>query len=215
MLTPHFAQLILPEVQYLWGDFTAVPSSPSSHIERRLPFSFQRNVVDPLSILEKMDVNIFTSPLAETWVTNTLYAKFRGTASARFSTDGVARGPEVAAVHPMWCLANHSCAPNVKWDWSAEIRFKARGGEDLVRWGPDAEQDHEEGNCSNNREDDSIRTWQGGIKKGDEILNHYCDVALPVQERSEWASGALGGNCMCKRCLWEGHRALLEPRAGE
>jgi hypothetical protein len=40
----------------------------------------------------------------------------------------------------------------------------------------------------------------GGIKKGEEILNHYCDVDLPVQQRREWARGSLGGWCMCKRC---------------
>lgn len=40
----------------------------------------------------------------------------------------------------------------------------------------------------------------GGIKAGEEILNHYCDVDLPVQQRREWAHGSLGGWCMCERC---------------
>ena len=52
--------------------------------------------------------------------------------------------------------------------------------------------------------------WKGrdpsvkpGLKKGDEVLGHYCDVSLPVKERREWASGALGGMCVCHRCVWE------------
>jgi hypothetical protein len=42
-----------------------------------------------------------------------------------------------------------------------------------------------------------------GIKKGDEVLNHYCDIDLPVKERREWARGSLGGYCMCGRCRRE------------
>lgn len=42
-----------------------------------------------------------------------------------------------------------------------------------------------------------------GLKMGEEVFSHYCDVRLPVQERREWAVGALGGLCMCARCVWE------------
>jgi nuclear receptor interaction protein len=31
-----------------------------------------------------------------------------------------------------------------------------------------------------------------GIRKGEEILNHYCDVKLGVKERWEWAKGRGG-----------------------
>ncbi|KAK5011410.1 hypothetical protein LTR39_004522, partial [Cryomyces antarcticus] len=47
------------------------------------------------------------------------------------------------------------------------------------------------------------RTTAAGIKKGEEVLNHYCDIDLPLKERREWASGSLGGLCMCERCVWE------------
>ncbi|KAH7632293.1 hypothetical protein B0T09DRAFT_382363 [Sordaria sp. MPI-SDFR-AT-0083] len=146
--------LELKEIKYIWGDFY--------------------NIEIPLHILEKMDIDIFeTLPQHDLWVFNTAYSKFRGTASAR---KGLRDGrPEVAAVHPFWCLANHDCDPNVTWEWGGRMTLFAR-------------------------ETRVVGNRPGGIKAGEEILNHYCDVDLPVKDRREWAQGALGGWCMCKRC---------------
>ncbi|KAI9871887.1 MAG: hypothetical protein M1830_002325 [Pleopsidium flavum] len=148
---------------------------------RHLPFSFTYNVLSPLHVLEKMDIDIFASlSKYDTWILNTLCAKFRGTASARLSKhDG---RPEVCAVHPMWSLANHSCDPNIRWEWGGKITFTAR--EERIAW-------------------DGNGKRRGGIKKGEEVLNHYCDIELEVRERREWAVGALGGMCVCERCVWE------------
>ncbi|CAH0026848.1 unnamed protein product [Clonostachys rhizophaga] len=168
------------EVRFIWGDF--VPSrfndiNPSPNAgpppEWTLPFSFKYNIETPLHVLEKMDVDIYTTLAKyDLWVLNTLYAKFRGTASARKSLrDG---RPDVAAVHPYWCLANHDCNPNVTWEW----------GGHMVLWA----------------KKERIGGKEGGIKADEEILNHYCDINLPVQQRREWALGSLGGWCMCQRC---------------
>jgi hypothetical protein len=175
--------LELKEVKYIWGDFlpgsaNAVPLSPQAPPPSTwtLPFSFASNISGPLHILEKMDVDIFAS-LAEydLWVFNTLYSKFRGTASARVSKrDGRV---EVAAVHPLWCLANHSCDPNVGWEWGGQMKF----------W------------CREKR----VGGVPGGIRKSEEVLSHYCDIELSVKERREWAQGSLGGKCMCERCIRE------------
>lgn len=191
--TQQIHPLELYETKYLWGDFVPSASTNASGSAsastlskaRTLPFTFDNNIAGPLHILEKMDVNIFTS-LAnyDTWVLNTLYAKFRATASARLSAKG--GGPEVCAVHPMWCLANHSCAPNVQWEWGGEIRFIARGEAEVKKW-----------------QGMGGRERGKGINKGEEILNHYCDVDLGLKERREWAAGALGGVCVCERCRWE------------
>jgi hypothetical protein len=103
-----------------------------------------------------------------------------GTASGRHGPDG---RPELGAVHPLWSLANHSCDPNVTWEWDGNIEFRTR--EHLVDYkGRDPE-------------------LRPGLRKGDEVLSHYCDIRLPVKERREWAAGALGGECMCSRCIWE------------
>lgn len=102
--------LELKEVKYIWGDFlptksNAVPLSINAPPPPvwTLPFSFQYNVSGPLHVLEKMDIDIFTTlEDYDLWVLNTLYAKFRGTASARVNER--TGHPEVAAIHPLWLV---------------------------------------------------------------------------------------------------------------
>jgi hypothetical protein len=186
--TQSIHPLDLKEVKYIWGDFlpstsNAVPLSPTAGPPPiwTLPFSWKACVMGPLHILEKMDIDIFTDlEKYDLWVVNTLYAKFRGTASARLGSGNAGRrtaGPEVAAVHPLWCLANHDCDPNTQWEWGGRMRLWAR--------------------------DKRVGGGEGGIKKGDEVLNHYCDIELSVRDRREWAAGSLGGWCMCDRCRRE------------
>ncbi|ERT00765.1 mynd domain containing protein [Sporothrix schenckii 1099-18] len=207
--------LEVDEIKYIWGDFvppetnanagfaqSVSPSSPEvvavaaaggiPPTAWSLPFSFEANIATPLHILEKMDLDVFAD-LAhyDLWVLNSCYSKFRGTASARKSRrDG---RPDVAAVHPLWCLANHDCDPNVTWEWGGRMVLWAR--EKRVRLSADGNE-----------------TRPGGIAAGQEILNHYCDVDLPVQLRREWASGSLGGACMCQRCRNE---AAAEAKEAE
>lgn len=199
--------LELPEVKYIWGDFhDYVPLLPddgdgdttttttTTTEGGKLPFSFHLNILQPMRILEEMALDPYASlPLYDTWVLNTLYAKFRGTASGRLSTwDG---GPELCAVHPLWCLANHSCDPNVRWEWGGEITFSVRGGEERAKWAKFGGGEVKGGDTDGER--------YNGIRKDEEILNHYCDIGLDVKERREWAQGALGGMCLCPRCVWE------------
>lgn len=51
--------------------------------------------------------------------------------------------------------------------------FVARTEEETIRWG-----EKEKGL-------DPYETSRGGIKEGQEVLNHYCDIDLPVKERRE------------------------------
>lgn len=195
--------LDLPEIKYIWGDFhdldLSVASPRPSPIDgdetATLPFSFHLNVLQPMRILEEMELDPYTTlPRYDTWVLNTLYAKFRGTASGRLSTwDG---GPELCAVHPLWCLANHSCDPNVRWEWGGEITFRARSRDEKPVW----TRRTGEGELEGRRGGDGAGA---GIRADQEIWNHYCDIGLDVKERREWARGALGGLCMCERCVWE------------
>ncbi|KAL2849136.1 hypothetical protein BJY01DRAFT_211051, partial [Aspergillus pseudoustus] len=134
--------LELPEIKYIWGDF--VPESPGEISQGSLPFSFQLNILQPMRFVEEMELDPYVVLTRyDTWVFNTLYAKFRGTASGRLSTwDG---GPELCAVHPLWCLANHSCDPNVRWEWGGEICFVVRSLEERVKWERARRVEHEEG----------------------------------------------------------------------
>ncbi|KAL4915736.1 hypothetical protein BDW62DRAFT_203330 [Aspergillus aurantiobrunneus] len=194
--------LELPEVKYIWGDF--VPEDKESEATSTsaragtgtLPFSFHLSILQPMRLIEEMQLDPYaTLNRYDTWVFNTLYAKFRGTASGRLSTwDG---GPETCAVHPLWCLANHSCDPNVRWEWGGEIAFVVRGGEERVVW---KRRNGVDGGGEEVKGKDGM--WEG-VRRDEEILNHYCDVGLNVKERREWAAGALGGACLCRRCVWE------------
>ena len=196
--TQHVHPLDLKEVKYIWGDFNdhhnvSVRDSRPDHDPFRghactLPWTFAANVLLPLHMLEKMDIDIFASTSRyDFWIFNTLYAKFRGTASARLTGrgGGVVRGPEVGAVHPLWCLANHSCDPNVAWEWGGSIKFtvrrerkrwkrglhrktKSAEGEDIVEEGSEVE---------------AKEPSRAGIRKGEEVFGHYCDIDLPVGDR--------------------------------
>jgi hypothetical protein len=220
--------LDLPEVKYLWGDFIPSPTSTSESAQvNTLPFTFHHSIALPLRFLSTLALTHSElspgSPLYlhkyDPWVIATLFAKCRGVASARQSTwDG---RPEVAAVHPMWCLANHSCNANVGWVWGeakaeeketvegedvrgdSEIVYRVRGK--LVWKRPSGAGAMQPNGAEGEDEEEGQ-----GIKAGGEILNHYCDVRLPVQERREWASGALGGHCMCERCVWESQQERAE-----
>jgi hypothetical protein len=238
--------LDLPEVKYLWGDFVPSPSPASDEPAQpsTLPFTFQNSIVLPFRFLSTLALtHPELSPGAplylhhyDPWVIATLFAKCRGVASARQSTwDG---RPEVAAVHPMWCLANHSCNPNVGWVWGEAKAEADTEGRDDEKEGGDVGGDSEivyrvrekrvwkrAGDAGAVQRDgakgEGEDEWRG-IKAGEEILNHYCDVRLPVQERREWASGALGGHCMCERCVWETqqeereiHNDVADMRLGE
>ncbi|GAT27293.1 MYND domain protein [Aspergillus luchuensis] len=196
--TQELHPLDLPEVKYIWGDFHDLDlndtNTTSEDPTATLPFSFQLNILQPMRLLEEMEIDPYAAiPRFDTWVLNTLYAKFRGTASGRLSTwDG---GPELCAVHPLWCLANHSCDPNVRWEWGGEITFRAREESERAVW----KRVKGEGESV----PEGRRRQEAGIKKDEEILNHYCDIGLDVKERREWARGALGGWCLCERCVWE------------
>ncbi|KHJ36284.1 putative wd tetratricopeptide repeat domain-containing protein [Erysiphe necator] len=198
--TQDLHPLNLPQIKYIWGGFlptfekaTSIPSIHELHAfnfkknyedsSLALPFSFKFNVAEPLHVLEKMDIDIFANlENYDLWVLNTLYCKLRGTASARMNKNSGRL--EAVAVHPFWCLANHDCDPNVQWEWT---------GGTMHLW------------CRETRITARHKSQHqhSGIKSGEEILNHYCDIELSVRERREWAKGSLGGWCQCTRCLLE------------
>lgn len=90
--TQDLHPLELKEVRYIWGDYHDIDIDrawrldsqgnlvdPFGCIPQTLPFSFKSNILTPLNILEKMDINIFEqSHRYDTWIFNTLYGKFRG-----------------------------------------------------------------------------------------------------------------------------------------
>ncbi|CAK7266020.1 hypothetical protein SEPCBS119000_001810 [Sporothrix epigloea] len=201
--------LELQEVKFLWGDFVAASTNAQNAISSfnltpyspeviamaaaggfppaawSLPFDLKDHIIRPLLIMDLfgLDVSVDLAKL-DVWVINTLFAKLRGTASVRESRRD--SPPDVAAVHPLWSLANHDCDPNVTWEWGKCMVLRAK--EERVQLADDKA---------------AGTTRPGGIAAGQEILSHYCDVNFPVQLRREWMRGSLGGTCMCQRCQTE------------
>lgn len=198
-LTQNIHPLELIETKYLWGDFHPPSNTTSPHLDTHphtLPFSVTHNLQYTLDFFATLSL---TCPSAtpysphwlktfDFWILQTLFAKFRGVANATQSTfDG---RPEIASVHAGWSLANHSCAPNVKWAPKGVRQLIVRTAEERT-WDADAKWD--------------------GIGKGEEVVSHYTDVRLPVEERRERLRMVLGGQCRCERCLTEAGNAQTDP----
>ena len=212
-ITQDVHPLDLKELKYTWGDLVHAGADLVTQEDRRLAFSLATTITTPLHILRALDVNIYTSlsTLSDTWIIQTIYAKLRATASARISPSSrsslttimAVNVPNTAAVHPLWCLANHDCDPNVRWEWKdgdgGEMVFWARNRRDTISHAAVDDDDDidQEGGEQHGSDDDVM------IKKGQEIKSHYCDVTLPWRQRREWMLGCLGGWCRCRRCVLE------------
>lgn len=199
--TQQIHPLDLFEIKYLWGDFS--PSHSVSDLDgevglakHTLPFSVRHHVELPLQWFEilmhsRRACRPYSAAWLEKydwWIVQTLFAKFRGVADAQQST--WTGKPEVAAVHPLWCLANHSCNPNVTWNPSGVRNLAAMKGR---VWSA------EKGYARETEEG----TWNG-IKKGEEIWNHYTDIhEKDYKERRGRLQAVLGGDCRCERCTAE------------
>ncbi|RPA78749.1 hypothetical protein BJ508DRAFT_416355 [Ascobolus immersus RN42] len=204
--------LDMHEVKSAWGTYyprklfseeyihSGLPPNEAEKEEiRLLPFTFTLQILQPRRMfLEGLKVDLHKPENFErfdTWVINTLYAKFLGTASSRLAfgtaennagTAGANRA-EVCAMHLCWSLVNHSCEPNVRWECEGSIQFRGR--------------------CSDESKADEKRV---AVRKDEEILMSYCDVRMGYKERREWMVGSLGGACRCERCLREEGEDLVE-----
>jgi hypothetical protein len=117
--------LELAETKYLYG----VP--PVEEGDLRIGWGYEENVRGAVTILEALGVDVFSgkhmrldtdATLAwwDTWVVNTLIAKFRGVASGRLNSEGKT---EAAAAHTLYSMVNHDCEPTVKWECGGIMEF--------------------------------------------------------------------------------------------
>ncbi len=196
--------LDLFDIKYLWGDFSPTPDAmdlANQSGPKTLPYSVRHHVELPLQWFEiLMHSRERCQPYSATWlkkydwwIIQTLFAKFRGVADAQQST--WTGKPEVAAVHPLWCMANHSCNPNVTWRPSGVRNLtvvKQRVWERPER--------------------PSVLPWEG-IRAGEEILNHYTDIQeRNTRKRQDRLQAVLGGDCRCERCSYETRRRTAPAR---
>ncbi|KPI43483.1 uncharacterized protein AB675_6915 [Cyphellophora attinorum] len=196
--------LELFECKYLWGDFNEdhapkhldtsdSPPTRGPALRKTLPYSLTHHTSLPLQWFELLMLSrpdSFTPysrkwlQCYDWWVIQTLYAKFRGVADAKLST--WSGEPETASVYPLWCLANHSCEPGVTWEGGGVRRLRVRE-EKVVAAGDEA----------------TDAQWIG-VKKDEEVWNHYTDVReKDYRVRRSRLREVLGGDCCCSRCLRE------------
>lgn len=201
--------LDLFETKYLWGDFSPIPDmsdlDSGMGAKNTLPFSVRHHVELPLQWFEilmhsRRECRPYSATWLEKydwWIVQTLFAKFRGVADAQQST--WTGKPEVAAVHPLWCLANHSCNPNVTWKPSGVRNLTVMKERIWSSAGGSAKEANDE-------------MWSG-IKKGEEIWNHYTDIhEKDYRERRGRLQAVLGGDCRCERCTSESQGHSLVNR---
>ncbi|KAF8856088.1 hypothetical protein BDZ45DRAFT_654548 [Acephala macrosclerotiorum] len=73
-------------------------------------FNFLDHIITPITILQTLGINIFTSPLYDTWVLHTIKCRLQNNKHGQ--TLGDWPGTSISGLYSM---LNHSCAPNVDW----------------------------------------------------------------------------------------------------
>ena len=145
-------------------------------------FSLQHDVVEPIRILIKMGIDVYTDMRFDTWVLRTIAGRLEtnlreDTMTTRFNNE-----IELLAVNPIYAFANHSCEPNVK---------------SLA-------------NVSKHNSSLQLRAKQR-IGRGEELFISYLDddqLKLNLEERNKLLESWTGGTCNCSKCTRE--RAMMD-----
>jgi hypothetical protein len=73
-------------------------------------FNFQDHIQTPISILETLDINIFTNQLYDTWVLHTIKCRLQNNKHGQTLEDWPG-----TSISGLYSMLNHSCSPNVDW----------------------------------------------------------------------------------------------------
>ncbi|TVY81322.1 SET and MYND domain-containing protein [Lachnellula suecica] len=73
-------------------------------------FNFEDHVQTPISILQTLDINIFTNQLYDTWVLHTIKCRLQNNKHGQTLEDWPG-----TSISGLYSMLNHSCSPNVDW----------------------------------------------------------------------------------------------------
>ncbi len=73
-------------------------------------FNFADHVQKPISILQTLDINVFTNPLYDTWVLHTMKCRLQNNKHGQTLEDWPG-----TSISGLYSMLNHSCGPNVDW----------------------------------------------------------------------------------------------------
>lgn len=142
--------------------------TPTYGLDQLTIFSFVWHIVFPITLLQRLDIDPFSDPSYDTWVLHTLRCRVQNNQHAQ-----ILDGTLGTSVSPLYSMFNHSCAPNIDWDYvdgSSTVRMfavkKVAKGEELFI--------------------SYLRAWD-----------------MDIKERQAKLMGWLGRACGCAKCEGE------------
>lgn len=73
-------------------------------------FNFEDHIQKPITILQTLDIDIFTTPQYDTWVLHTIKCRLQNNKHGQTLDDWPG-----TAISGLYSMLNHSCGPNVDW----------------------------------------------------------------------------------------------------
>ena len=151
--------------------------TPTYHEDKIEPFVLLNDIIIPNKALQTFGIDIFANQNYDTWVLLTIQARIQNNSCGDPSAD---------SLFPPFSLFNHSCDPNVEWNFPAgdhkTIVVKARR---------------------------SIKLGEQMLVKYDQIMRDQ-----PLAARRKRIYRWLDGPCMCTRCIREEEESKHQVPAG-